>query len=69
MASHVEISKRLLLINSASSVAVQLLQGVILLWVQWHLLPRISPDEFWLSLCYWLPGGWSSSAGPRLPGT
>lgn len=49
MASHVEISKRLLLINSASSVAVQLLQGVILLWVQWHLLPRISADEFSLS--------------------
>jgi O-antigen/teichoic acid export membrane protein len=46
MAARVEISKRLLLINSASSVVTQLLQGMVLLWVQWHLLPRISAEEF-----------------------
>jgi O-antigen/teichoic acid export membrane protein len=49
MASQFEISKRLLLINSASSIVSQLLAGVVLLWVQWHLLPRISADEFSLS--------------------
>jgi O-antigen/teichoic acid export membrane protein len=46
MASRVEISKRLLLINSASSIGAQVLQFSVLLWLQQHLLHRISPDEY-----------------------
>lgn len=48
MTERVEISKRLLLINSASSIATQLLSITVLIWLQQYLLKRISPDEYQL---------------------
>lgn len=42
----VEISKRLVLINSASSVATRVLQLTVLVWVQQHLIKRISAEEY-----------------------
>jgi O-antigen/teichoic acid export membrane protein len=53
MASRVEISKRLLLINSASSIGAQVLQMMVLLWVQYRLLDRRSAEEFGLSPLVW----------------
>ncbi|HSW02342.1 MAG TPA: hypothetical protein VLI39_19415 [Sedimentisphaerales bacterium] len=46
MASRVEISKRLLFINSASSIAAQVLQFSVLVWLHQHLLRRVSADEY-----------------------
>ncbi|MEN6338052.1 MAG: hypothetical protein ABFE01_27670 [Phycisphaerales bacterium] len=45
-ASRFEISKRLLLINSASSIGAQILQFGLQFWQQQHLLHRISADEY-----------------------
>jgi O-antigen/teichoic acid export membrane protein len=42
----VEISKRLVLINAASSVAVRVVNVSVLLWLQQYLLKRISPEEY-----------------------
>lgn len=53
MASRVEISKRLLLINSASSIGAQVLQMAVLLWVQYRILDRRSAEEFGLSPLVW----------------
>ena len=44
--SRIEISKRLVLINSASSVVVLVLNLTVLIWLQQYLLKRISPDEY-----------------------
>jgi hypothetical protein len=41
-----EISKRIVLINSASSVATQVLHFSVLVWLQQYLLRRISPEEY-----------------------
>jgi O-antigen/teichoic acid export membrane protein len=49
MASQVEISKRLLLINSASSIAAHILQVSVLFWMNLHLLRRVSDAEYSLS--------------------
>lgn len=45
MASQVEISKRLLLINSASSIAAQVLQVSVLFWLYRHLAQQVSAVE------------------------
>ncbi|MBI2378246.1 MAG: hypothetical protein HYV07_29870 [Deltaproteobacteria bacterium] len=42
----VEVSKRLLLVNSTSSVAARILNISVLVWVQQYLLRRISPEEY-----------------------
>jgi len=42
----VEISKRTVLINSASSVATQVLHFSVLVWLQQFLLRRITPEEY-----------------------
>jgi len=44
--TRVEISKRLLLINSASTIAVQVIRVTVLLWLHQYLLRRISPQEY-----------------------
>jgi O-antigen/teichoic acid export membrane protein len=44
--SGIEISKRLVLMNSASSAVVLVLNLTILIWLQQYLLKRISPDEY-----------------------
>lgn len=46
MASRVQISKRLLLINSASSIGAQVLHASVLFWLNAYLLRRISADEY-----------------------
>lgn len=46
MNSRVEISKRLVLINSGSSVLAHLVNISILLWLHQYLLRRISPEEY-----------------------
>jgi len=43
---HVIISKKLVLINSLSSVATRILNITALLWMYQYLLSRIPPDEF-----------------------
>ncbi len=45
-ASRVEISKRLVLINSASAVGTRLLSMSVLIWLQQYLLKRVSPEEY-----------------------
>lgn len=42
----VEISKRLVLINSASSLVTRLLSISVLIWLQQYLLKRITPEEY-----------------------
>jgi O-antigen/teichoic acid export membrane protein len=42
----IEISKRLVLINSASSAVVLILNLTVLIWLHQYLLKRISPDEY-----------------------
>ena len=42
----VEISKKLVLINSASSVITRLLSISVLIWLQQYLLKRITPEEY-----------------------
>jgi len=42
----VEISKRLVLINAASSVVVRVVNVSVLLWLQQYLLKRISAEEY-----------------------
>lgn len=44
--SRIEISKKLVLINSASSAVVLVLNLTVLIWLQQYLLKRISPDEY-----------------------
>lgn len=46
MATGVPISKRLLLINSASSVAAKLISASFVVWLQQFLLRRISAEEY-----------------------
>ncbi len=46
MTTRVEICKRLLLINSASTVVTQLVRVTVLVWLHQHLLRRISPEEY-----------------------
>jgi len=42
----VEISKRLLLVNSASSVAARIISMSVVVWLQQYLLKRISAEEY-----------------------
>lgn len=42
----VEISKRLVLVNSASSVAARLVNVTVLFWLHQHLLKRVPPQEY-----------------------
>jgi O-antigen/teichoic acid export membrane protein len=44
--SRIETSKRLILINSASSVVTRLLSMSVLIWLQQYLLKRITPEEY-----------------------
>lgn len=44
--SQIEISKKLVVINSASSAVVLVLNLTVLIWLQQYLLKRISPDEY-----------------------
>ena len=46
MASRVEISKRLVLINTAGTVVTRLLSVSVFVWLQQYLLRRISPEEY-----------------------
>jgi O-antigen/teichoic acid export membrane protein len=46
MSTRVEISKRLVLINSASSVVARLIDISVLVWLQQYLLRRITPEEY-----------------------
>ena len=46
MSGKVEISKRLILINSASSIGTRIINISILVWLHQHLLRRISPEEY-----------------------
>ncbi len=46
MDSRVQLSKKLLLINSASSVLRRILYVFVLLWVNQYLLRRIGPEEY-----------------------
>ncbi len=46
MASEIEISKRLVLVNSISSVVARVLNVGVLVWLQQYLLDRISADEY-----------------------
>lgn len=46
MTARVEISKRLALINSASSVATRVINVSVLVWLYQYLLRRIDPDEY-----------------------
>jgi len=46
MTAKVEISKRLVLMNAASSAVLYLLDISVLVWLQQYLLHRISPDEY-----------------------
>jgi len=42
----VELSKRLVLINSASSLLTRMLSISVLIWLQQYLLMRIKPEEY-----------------------
>lgn len=46
MRSNVPISKRLILVNSASGVAAHLLSVTVLVWLQQYLLKRVPADEY-----------------------
>jgi O-antigen/teichoic acid export membrane protein len=46
MTAGVEIDKRLIAINSASSLAARLISVLVLVWLQQYLLRRISPEEY-----------------------
>ena len=46
MESRVKISKKLVAINSASNVAVWILNAMVLIWLQRYLLKRISTEEY-----------------------
>jgi O-antigen/teichoic acid export membrane protein len=46
MATHVEISKRLVAINSASTVARHLVSITVLVWLQQYLIRRIPAEEY-----------------------
>ncbi len=46
MPVNVEISKRLVLINSAANVTAQLIGWSVLVWVHQYLLRRIAPSEY-----------------------
>ncbi len=46
MAARVEISKRLVLINSSSSLAANLISISILVWLQQYLVKHIAPEEY-----------------------
>ncbi|MCK5378212.1 MAG: hypothetical protein KAJ78_02360, partial [Acidobacteria bacterium] len=44
--TRVEISKKLVLINSASSLVTRMLSISVLIWLQQYLLKRITPEEY-----------------------
>jgi len=44
--ARVEISKKLVLINSASSLVTRMLSISVLIWLQQYLLKRITPEEY-----------------------
>lgn len=46
MSGRIVVSKKLLVINSASSIATRLISVVVLIWVQQYLLKRISVEEY-----------------------
>jgi O-antigen/teichoic acid export membrane protein len=46
MEARVPISKKLIIINSASNVAVRILNITVLVWLQRYLLKRISTEEY-----------------------
>ena len=46
MSSRVEISKRLVLVNSAGSLLGHILNVGVLIWLQQYLLRKISPEEY-----------------------
>jgi O-antigen/teichoic acid export membrane protein len=48
MASRVEISKRVVLINTASAALARVINLSVVLWLNAHLLRRISPEELQL---------------------
>jgi hypothetical protein len=46
MVSRVEISKRLVLINTASGILAKAINVSVVLWLHQYLLRRISPEEY-----------------------
>ena len=46
MAAKVEISKRLLLVNSASNIGTRIISATVLIWLNQYLLRRIAPEEY-----------------------
>lgn len=48
MSSRVEISKRLVLVNTASGIAARVINISVLVWLHQYLLRRISPEEYQL---------------------
>jgi O-antigen/teichoic acid export membrane protein len=46
MSGRVEISKRLVLVNSTSTVLARVLNVSVVLWLQQHLLRRVSEEEY-----------------------
>jgi hypothetical protein len=48
MVSRVEISKRVVLINTASAALARVINLAVVLWLNAHLLRRISPEEMQL---------------------
>ena len=46
MTDRVEISKKLVMINSASSLLTRLISISVLVWLQQYLLTRITPEEY-----------------------
>jgi hypothetical protein len=48
MASRIEISKRLVLLNTASAVLTRAINVSLIVWLHQYLLRRISPEEYQL---------------------
>ena len=48
MSSRVEISKRLVLVNTASGIVARVINISVLVWLHQYLLRRISPEEYQL---------------------
>lgn len=63
MTAKVEISKRLVLVNSASAVATRIINMSVLVWLYQFLLRRIDPQEYSLypvatSVMLFVPSPW-----------
>ena len=46
MSAGIQISKRLVMVNSASSILAKMINVSVLVWLHQYLLSRISPEEY-----------------------